>query len=146
MVQALERPAVESAESDERAGTAQQSMVEAIHDTLRDAMLADERVVILGEDVGRRGGVFRATAGFLDEFGPERVIDTPLAEAGIIGTRDRDGAERSAADRRDPVPRLHPLRDRRLVREADSQHWHTPAAGRIRPLPPADRPRVASST
>ncbi|MDP9365420.1 MAG: alpha-ketoacid dehydrogenase subunit beta [Chloroflexota bacterium] len=48
-------------------------------------MRADERVVVLGEDVGRRGGVFRATAGLLEEFGKGRVVDTPLAESGIIG-------------------------------------------------------------
>src|SRR5262245_47412863 len=48
-------------------------------------MAADERVVVLGEDIAVRGGVFRVTQGFLDEFGQERVIDTPLAEAGIIG-------------------------------------------------------------
>jgi 2-oxoisovalerate dehydrogenase E1 component beta subunit len=49
-------------------------------------MKADDRVVVLGEDVGARGGVFRATAGFLEEFGERRVIDTPLAESGIVGT------------------------------------------------------------
>src|SRR5438874_4015773 len=48
-------------------------------------MTDDDRVLVLGEDVGARGGVFRVTAGFLDEFGEERVIDTPLAEAGIVG-------------------------------------------------------------
>jgi 2-oxoisovalerate dehydrogenase E1 component beta subunit len=53
---------------------------------LRLEMKRDPRVVVLGEDVGKFGGVFRATAGLYDEFGPERVIDTPLAEAGIIGT------------------------------------------------------------
>jgi 2-oxoisovalerate dehydrogenase E1 component beta subunit len=49
-------------------------------------MRADPRVVVLGEDVGKFGGVFRATSGLYDEFGADRVIDTPLAEAGIIGT------------------------------------------------------------
>lgn len=49
-------------------------------------MRRDERVIVLGEDVGKLGGVFRATEGLLEEFGPERVIDTPLAESGIIGT------------------------------------------------------------
>src|SRR3954468_3582709 len=48
-------------------------------------MKRDSRVFVLGEDVGKFGGVFRATAGLYEEFGPERVIDTPLAEAGIIG-------------------------------------------------------------
>ena len=54
-------------------------MVTAIHDTLHDEMAADDRVVVLGEDIATRGGVFRVTQGFLDEFGEQRVIDTPLA-------------------------------------------------------------------
>jgi 2-oxoisovalerate dehydrogenase E1 component subunit beta len=63
----------------------EKNVVQTIHDTLWDLMKADERVLILGEDVGARGGVFRATAGFLDEFGEGRVIDTPLAESSIVG-------------------------------------------------------------
>ncbi len=86
MVQTMERTqAVEVATAGADA-TTQKTLIEAIHETLRDAMRADERVVLLGEDVGRRGGVFRVTAGFLDEFGDARVIDTPLAESQIIGT------------------------------------------------------------
>jgi pyruvate dehydrogenase E1 component beta subunit len=61
-------------------------MVQAINDALRSAMRRDDRVVILGEDVGKVGGVFRVTAGLFDEFGDDRVIDTPLSEGGIIGT------------------------------------------------------------
>ena len=61
------------------------NVVTAIHDALHDEMAADERIVVLGEDVGARGGVFRVTQGFLDEFGERRVIDTPLAEGGIVG-------------------------------------------------------------
>jgi 2-oxoisovalerate dehydrogenase E1 component beta subunit len=87
MVQAPERSApvtpTENAGSD---GTAQKSFIEAIHDTLLDEMRADERIVMLGEDIGRRGGVFRVTAGLLEEFGEDRVVDTPLAESGIIGS------------------------------------------------------------
>jgi pyruvate dehydrogenase E1 component beta subunit len=64
----------------------QMNMVSAINDALRVTMRADERVVVLGEDVGKVGGVFRVTAGLQDEFGEERVIDTPLAETGIIGS------------------------------------------------------------
>lgn len=52
---------------------------------LRQAMREDEKVVLLGEDIGRLGGVFRITDGLLDEFGAARVIDTPLAESGIVG-------------------------------------------------------------
>ncbi|MFK3833945.1 alpha-ketoacid dehydrogenase subunit beta [Microbacterium sp. NPDC087868] len=53
---------------------------------LRRAMRDDDRVVLLGEDIGKLGGVFRITDGLLDEFGAGRVIDTPLAESGIVGT------------------------------------------------------------
>jgi 2-oxoisovalerate dehydrogenase E1 component beta subunit len=62
------------------------TMVEALNLALREAMAGDERVVVLGEDVARTGGVFRVTAGLLDEFGEARVVDTPLAEAGIVGS------------------------------------------------------------
>jgi pyruvate dehydrogenase E1 component beta subunit len=61
------------------------SMVEAINDALRKKMEQDDRVVVMGEDVGVDGGVFRATVGLIDKFGEERVIDTPLAESGIVG-------------------------------------------------------------
>lgn len=64
---------------------AQASFVNAIQATLRDAMRTDERVVVLGEDVGRRGGVFRVTDGLLTEFGEDRVMDSPLAESLIVG-------------------------------------------------------------
>src|SRR5690348_14437128 len=64
----------------------QMNMVSAINDALRVTMRADERVVVMGEDVGKVGGVFRVTAGLQEEFGEERVIDTPLAETGIIGS------------------------------------------------------------
>jgi 2-oxoisovalerate dehydrogenase E1 component beta subunit len=63
----------------------ERNLVTAIHDTLHEQMAADERLVVLGEDVGARGGVFRVTQGFLDEFGERRVIDTPLAEGAIVG-------------------------------------------------------------
>lgn len=52
---------------------------------MREEMVRDERVFVMGEDVGKRGGIFLATDGFIEEFGEERVIDTPLAEAGIAG-------------------------------------------------------------
>ena len=61
------------------------TMVQAINNALRVEMKRDDRVIVLGEDVGRNGGVFRCTEGLIDEF-PNRVFDTPLAEAGIIGT------------------------------------------------------------
>ena len=59
--------------------------VEAVRETLHDALVNDERVLIMGEDVGARGNVFLITKGFLEEFGPKRIIDTPLAEASIVG-------------------------------------------------------------
>src|SRR5438067_6229142 len=64
---------------------AQWNIIQAVNDALRLEMKRDPRVVILGEDVGKFGGVFRATSGLFEEFGPDRVMDTPLAEAGIIG-------------------------------------------------------------
>jgi 2-oxoisovalerate dehydrogenase E1 component beta subunit len=62
------------------------NMIGAVNDALRVEMRRDPDVVVLGEDVGRFGGVFRATQGLHDEFGADRVIDTPLAEGGIVGT------------------------------------------------------------
>ncbi|NLY95486.1 MAG: alpha-ketoacid dehydrogenase subunit beta [Myxococcales bacterium] len=62
------------------------TMVEALRSGMREAMHADASVVLLGEDVGRVGGVFRVSDGLRDEFGPARVIDTPLSEGGIVGT------------------------------------------------------------
>ena len=62
------------------------TLVEAVNDALKTEMREDDRVVILGEDVGVDGGVFRATLELIDEFGEARVIDTPLAESGIVGT------------------------------------------------------------
>ena len=61
------------------------NMVQAINLALREEMARDERVVVLGEDVGKDGGVFRIADGLLDAFGPERVIDTPLSESAITG-------------------------------------------------------------
>ena len=61
------------------------SVIEAVREALREEMRRDPTVFILGEDVGQRGGVFLATQGFLEEFGRSRVIDTPLAEASIMG-------------------------------------------------------------
>jgi len=62
------------------------NVIQAVNDALRTEMRRDPSVVVLGEDVGRFGGVFRATQGLQQEFGPERVVDTPLEEGGIVGT------------------------------------------------------------
>ena len=61
-------------------------MVEAINDAFHVELARDPSVMVIGEDVGRAGGVFRATAGLRDRFGPNRCFDTPLAEAGILGS------------------------------------------------------------
>jgi pyruvate/2-oxoglutarate/acetoin dehydrogenase E1 component len=61
-------------------------MIEAINDAFHTELARDESVMVMGEDVGRSGGVFRATAGLLERFGENRCVDTPLAEAGILGT------------------------------------------------------------
>jgi len=61
------------------------TFIESIRDTLAQEMRRDESMVILGEDVGNRGGVFRISMGWMEEFGESRVIDTPLAESAIVG-------------------------------------------------------------
>src|SRR5688572_15759359 len=62
------------------------NLVEAINLALRQEMARDERVIVLGEDVGLNGGVFRVTEGLQKQFGEDRVVDTPLSESGIVGT------------------------------------------------------------
>jgi 2-oxoisovalerate dehydrogenase E1 component beta subunit len=62
----------------------EKTMVEAVRDAMFEEMKRDERVILMGEDVGE-GGVFRASEGFVEEFGEDRCMDTPLAEAGIVG-------------------------------------------------------------
>jgi pyruvate/2-oxoglutarate/acetoin dehydrogenase E1 component len=65
---------------------AEKTLVEAVNDALHTEMERDSSFMVMGEDVGRAGGVFRATAGLRDRFGADRCVDTPLAEAGIMGT------------------------------------------------------------
>ena len=62
-----------------------QTLIESVRTTLADEMRRDERIIVLGEDVGKKGGVFLATDGLFDEFGGERVLDTPLSESLIVG-------------------------------------------------------------
>src|SRR3989442_4966526 len=66
--------------------TSELTLVEAINDCLHHELARDPSVLVMGEDVGRAGGVFRATAGLRETFGADRCVDTPLAEAGILGT------------------------------------------------------------
>ncbi|EMA08635.1 pyruvate dehydrogenase E1 component beta subunit [Haloarcula vallismortis] len=72
--------------STQDADTQSLTLVQAVRDGLYGEMERNEDVVVMGEDVGKNGGVFRATQGLHEEFGDQRVIDTPLAEAGIVGT------------------------------------------------------------
>ena len=64
---------------------AERLLVEAVNDALHVEMERDDSVMVMGEDVGKLGGVFRATAGLQERFGVDRCVDTPLAEAGILG-------------------------------------------------------------
>jgi pyruvate dehydrogenase E1 component beta subunit len=68
------------------ADTQSLTLVQAVRDGLYGEMQRDDDVVVMGEDVGENGGVFRATQGLIEEFGDQRVVDTPLAESGIVGT------------------------------------------------------------
>ena len=61
------------------------TFVDAVREGIRAELLADPSVFVIGEDVGTYGGAFRATRGFLDEFGPERIVDTPISESAIVG-------------------------------------------------------------
>ena len=100
-------------------------MIEAIRDAIREEMAADERVVVLGEDVGRKGGVFKATADLATEFGPLRVLDTPVSEIAIAGAAIgaamaglRPIAEFQFADY------LHPAYDQ-IVNQAATMRWRS---------------------
>ncbi|QFG00730.1 alpha-ketoacid dehydrogenase subunit beta [Psychrobacillus glaciei] len=74
-------------ESDQKTETTKQlTLIQAINEAMRLMLEEDERIIILGEDIGKNGGVFRATEGLQEVFGEERIVDTPLSEAGIIGT------------------------------------------------------------
>src|SRR5690625_8001721 len=64
---------------------ARQTYVQTVARTLDEEMARDERIIVLGQDVGKRGGVFLATEKLFDKYGPDRVIDSPLSEAAIIG-------------------------------------------------------------
>lgn len=100
-------------------------MYEAVRAALRDEMLLDESVVLLGEDVGRKGGVFKTSEGLIDEFGPLRVLDTPVAEIVIAGMAIgaammglRPVAEFQFADY------MHPAYDQ-IVNQAATMRWRS---------------------
>ena len=101
------------------------TMVEAIRDAMAEEMARDASVVLIGEDVGRKGGVFKASVGLLDEFGPLRVVDTPVAEIGIAGVAVgaamaglRPVAEFQFADY------IHPAYDQ-IVNQAATMRWRS---------------------
>ncbi|OBJ01287.1 2-oxoisovalerate dehydrogenase [Mycobacterium alsense] len=88
MTQLADRPAGRDeplATADVALGTRQLTMVQALNRALHDAMAADDRVLVFGEDVGVQGGVFRVTEGLAQTFGEDRCFDTPLAESAIVG-------------------------------------------------------------
>ena len=58
---------------------------DALREALREALIADQRVLLMGEDVGRYGGTYAVSKGLLEEFGPDRIRDTPLSELGFVG-------------------------------------------------------------
>ncbi|MFC3959214.1 alpha-ketoacid dehydrogenase subunit beta [Halovivax cerinus] len=78
--------AQQQTEGEDDAQTESLTLVQAVQDGLATEMARDDDVIVMGEDVGENGGVFRATDGLYEEFGDDRVIDTPLAESGIVGT------------------------------------------------------------
>ena len=101
------------------------TMVEAVRDALAEEMARDTSVVLMGEDVGIKGGVFKATVGLQDEFGPLRVVDTPVAEIGIAGAAIgaamaglRPVAEFQFADY------IHPAYDQ-IVNQAATMRWRS---------------------
>ena len=61
------------------------TFLQAIHDAIEEEMTTDERVIVIGEDIGAYGGAFKVTEGLLDQFGPQRIIETPIAEAAVVG-------------------------------------------------------------
>ncbi len=83
------RSAARATATAERSAVAEKTLVEAVNEALHVEMERDGEVMVMGEDVGRAGGVFRATAGLRERFGADRCVDTPLAEAGILGDRGR---------------------------------------------------------
>ncbi len=85
----------------------EKTYIQAIRDGIREEMQRDERVMILGEDVGAKGGVFGVTEGLQKEFGEWRVLDSPLAESLIVGVAIGAAMNGTPSDRRDPVPGLH---------------------------------------
>ena len=107
------------------------TLVEGVREALHEEMMRDPTVVVLGEDVGRKGGVFKATVGLYDAFGPLRVMDTPISEVVIAGAAIgsammglRPVAEFQFADY------MHPAWDQ-IVNQAATMHWRSAGAWRV---------------
>jgi pyruvate dehydrogenase E1 component beta subunit len=81
----IESPYLVMARPNHGAGAMRMTYREAMRQALRDALTADPRVFLMGEDVGKYGGCYAVTKGLLEEFGPQRIVDTPLAENGFTG-------------------------------------------------------------
>ena len=81
---------------------------EAMREALREALLADPRVFLMGEDVGSYGGTYAVSKGLLDEFGPERIRDTPLSELGFVGAGIGAALGGMRPDRRSDDGQLQP--------------------------------------
>ena len=116
---------------------AEKTYLQAISDGLRQEMRRDERVFVIGEDVGVYGGAFKVTLGFQEEFGPWRVIDAPLAETAIVGAAHWRVDDGHAPRRRDAVRGLHLLRlgpPRHRRRQAALPRRHAGADRRPAPV------------
>ena len=99
---------IRAADASDAQPTEKLTIAQAVRDAMADEMDRDGSVVILGEDVGVDGGVFRATDGLIERFGAERVIDTPLAESAIIGMSVGMAATAMAAARANSSSNLWP--------------------------------------
>ena len=82
------------------------TLIEAIREGIWEEMTADDSVFVIGEDVGAYGGAFKLTEGFIDHFGAERMIDTPISEAAIVGAVRAAGVKISLPPPQTPVSKL----------------------------------------
>ena len=100
------------------------TFLEAIRQGLREEMERDERVLLLGEDIGAYGGAFKVTEGLLERFGDARVIDTPISEAAIVGAAAGAQPVKAGVGKAKHAPRVNPIRTeqmRRRLRELEQQ-------------------------
>src|SRR5260370_188638 len=110
-------------------------MIEAVRAAITEEMERDERVLVMGEDVGRKGGVFGATDGLFARFGESRVLDTPLAESAIVGVAGVGGGGAGAVQMRGRGPRpgaLPRAKEGVPPRRRGGAGWRPPGADRTR--------------